>query len=509
MALTSLVRNADRSWFRWAVTGAVGLAVFLLGAAYLNLNAPESVTSLSVMGSDIVVSGRTSTLRVFAREESTATQQAVPLAPTIGEVTVDGEPVEVAVSGTNPALVTFRVPTSVRAEARVVLQVTAGAREEQLLLELAVVTPGRRPAEAPPKLSEATAAHRIWLYPEAGVLASGMDNRIFVWIRDRAGRPVDKAEVTIAHAALADGEVGLTTDAYGLAELRLRVQQPSFRFAVHVDDGKDRTKSVELLRAFGRRMALSVDPPVTPNGTRPKARVRTWRSSETLYCDLLRDEVLEWTRRVTTEAKEAVIDLGALDGGSYSLQCYDHAMVPGETYASVPFFVSDEAPLVALVREVRAAGLITGAALPADEAALLGSADQAADARLAAYLTARLRVGPVAPRQLLSTRKTDLQATKRKLESARSNLILALSLLFVVIMLWVGDSILRHMLRTRRQLKEFVRELEEGEMDVVDVAIASGHDGIIRTRGFLIALVVIGTLVLNIMGFMWALTVMG
>lgn len=478
---------------RAVISGALGLALFVLGVAYLSLGRQPDVATFFVLGGTHVRAGAPAAVRVRARLADARSGVPVVVAPV--HPGADG----VQVDGEEPAIVSFRVPADARGAYSLALSAQVGPRQQELVVELPVVRGSSRVGlpDLEPGLSETTLAHRVQVLPEAGELAANMDNRVFVRVLDvEHGAPVAGAAVTVEHPALTGGEHACTTDASGLCELSLVARQPSFRLVVEVRQGEVATRTDALLRPRGRRMLLRSPSPVVPPGEPVRVELTTWEAEETVYCDLLESGAWIASRRVGTRRGAATIDLGPLAPGRYDLQCYAHDIDPGDAFATLPVIVEAGDPLEVALRVARGEGLVHRAAAVAPPGTVRALALR--------YWTAVLRADPRPPRVLVSTREADLAARTELHEAAKQRLLLAIGAIVLVVLLWVAETILKNILTTRDSLRRVATEmLHDGDLvDVDDLTAASfsSRSALVKTRGVLLLVVVGGAIVCNVVG---------
>ncbi|MGM0574421.1 MAG: hypothetical protein ACQEXJ_01630 [Myxococcota bacterium] len=491
-----LLRWANRRWVRVLITAFVGLALFVLGAVYLSLGRQPDIPTFMVVGGDHVQAGLEGLVRVSARYADS--RDTVPVE--VRGVTLGGAPVDREVEAGAPAIVRFRVPADSGEEITLAFDARAGERQEHLEVDLPVLRDGAVVdvmGTTPPTLPDVATDHRVRVLPEAGVLAGNMDNRVFVRVLDQEGRPVGSARVVVTHPTLPDGRVEGYSDASGLLDLRLTANRPSFRLGVEVIEGERRTRTDRLLRPRGRKLKLHQEPAVTPPGEPVRPTLLTWEPDVQVFCDLLRGDAWIRSERVEAVHGSATIDLGALPEGLQRLQCYFHPLTPGESFATVPLPVSDRPPLEVLLDEVRERGLVHPNAAVAPE----GTDDELA----AAYWQAVLRESPQEPEVLLSSRAEDLAARAAAREQVKSRLLLAIGGVAVLVLLWAADSILKNALSTRDKMRAFAIEAEADGVDldveVEDLSVAGfqQRETLVKTRGVLLAIVLFGTIVANIL----------
>ncbi len=496
-ATRAWVKFADNRWVRFGITAAVGTALFVLGVAYLNLGREPDVATLMVTGGRSARAGAPAAVRVGARMADS--RDAVPVTVAPGEAL---GPVVKSVDGEAPAIVRFEVPADASGQLGLVLDVTAGGRQERLTVNLPV-TRGETRIGLPdlePGLSEISLNHRVEVLPEAGELAANMANQVFLRVLDKTeGRPVSGARVTVTHPALDDGVARCTTDAGGLCRFFLVAKQPSFRLVVRVEDaGGVTTQTDALLRPRGRRLLLRAPAAVFTTDAPVVAQLESWESDARVYCDLIGAGAWIDSRMVQVAHGDAAIDLGMRPPGRYKLQCYPHDSGPGETFATLPVVVEDGDPLEISLRVAREEGIVHSAA---------AVAPPGSDRALAlAYWQASLREGPSQPEVLLTTRAGDLESRTATHEARKQRLLLSISGVFLLVLLWVGEMIIRNVLVTRQSLRRYAAEMmEDGELfDIDELATTAGQQRarLLRTRGLLVLVVVGGAIIANVVGLL-------
>ncbi|MEZ4265073.1 MAG: hypothetical protein R3F39_01755 [Myxococcota bacterium] len=492
-----LQRLGDARWFRLSLTGLVGSALFVIGVMYLDLDREPDVASYLVAGGEQARAGLPVVVRVSGHLADARRGTEVR----VSRVRLDGKPVEAAVVGDSPAIVSVPIPENAGDHVEIAMLASSDRGETELLFKLPVVH-GRATSGLPElarvSLPEVTTAHRVTILPEAGELAANMDNRVFVRVLSRAGEPVAGARVTIAHAALPDGEAALVTDGSGLAAFTLAGNQPSFRLGITVRSGEDRTETDALFRPYGRRMRLDTTPIVAAPGASVVATLTTWESEARVFCDLVVDGAWVRSEALTTARGKAKLELTGLPKGLHRLQCYEHPLDPGESFATAPVVIADGPPLDALLSEVR------GRALVRDKVA---TAPLGTDPVLAAgYWQAILRETPQPPRILASTREDDLAARTAAHDLRKARLLLGFAGVMLIVFLWVAEHLVRHTLHTRDRMRAFAIESEmDGEaadMDGLMPAVFSGRDSLVRARSILLGIVVAGAIIANVVGLL-------
>lgn len=519
--LRKVVRLGDLPWVRRAVAAAVGFVVFALGVVYLSLGRLPDVTSLMVIGGEWVRPGAPAVVRVAAREADT--KRSVPVRVT--GVTLDGSPAALSIEDDRPAIVRFRVPDGAKGQVALGLDVEAKDRKERIAITFPVVeTAGWDEPDLPMldrsggKLPDVTTAHRVQVLPEAGALATDMENRVFVRVLDLEGRPVGGARVVVSHQALPEGRVERRTDASGLADLSFVAKQLSYRLEILVEEetpeGPRVTRTDRLLRPAGRQMSLHLEPPVVRPGEAPRPRLTTWRPDTEVWCDLHQGGALVWSRRLVSTREPSTLALDPLPEGLHRLQCQDHPWAPGESFATLPIVVSSGRSLDALLAEVRLRGLV-----PEPSA----GAPPGTDEKLAsAFWLAVLRRPPQPPELLVNTRPTDLASRAQAHRERKDDLLLAMGGVFLLVFLWLAETILKSVLEKRDRMRAFAIEAAldssggpgaaGGVLPDVDELLVAGYrqrESLVKLRSALLAFTLFGTLVGAVAGILGLLRLVG
>ena len=502
------VRWRDRIWARWGLVALVGGAMFSLGVTYLSLAAPPSMASFLVLGGTGLRPGSPLGLRLSAHDAVARRAVAVR----VGGARVDGVPVEVGAQGRSPAYVHLVVPSGLTSrEAEVELDVEAGERRETVRFRAPVETI-ELSGGAPAKVSGAGHAGEIprealdvRLVVEDGALTAGMDNRVFLRLRDAQGRAVAGADARVEHKAIPTGRARGRTDGAGLFAFTLRADQPSLNLRVDVRTDDGRQAHVErLLRPYGQQMILRSSGLTVRPGEPIEATLQSWPERLEATCDLYAGDVLLWTAPVETVKHRATLRLDPLPAGVYQLQCYRHPTGPGDTAATLAIVVTPREPLAALLGEAAGRGYV-------DRERFYAEGAQAHEAPLAGpFLLALLSEPPIAPKVLVATRVRDLEARKAERRASKTRVLAAMAGVFLLVLLWVVDVLLRHTLRTRRRLRAFALEAAaEGAVDDVDdggpldMAALQAEERLERTRGVVLAVLMVGALVANLVGVLW------
>ncbi len=481
--------------------------MFSLGVSYLSLAAPPSMASFLVLGGGAVRPGAPLGLRVSGHDA--VARRAVDVR--VRGARVDGAPVELGAQGTRPAYVHLAVPSGLTSrEASVELDVEAGERRETLRFRSPVETvqvsggaPARVLGGGSHGATGADVTLNVRLVVEDGALTAGMDNRVFLRVRDAAGRAVAGADVRVEHKAIPQGRARGRTDGAGLFAFTLRADQPSLNLRVDVRTDDGRQAHVErLLRPYGQQMILRGSTLTVAPGAPVAATLQSWPETLEATCDLYAGDVLLWTAPVETVDHRATFRLDPLPVGVYQLQCYRHPTDPGDTAATLGLLVTDAEPVSALLAEVAGRGYVDAERF---------YAQGKPDAPLAGpFLLALLSEPPIAPKVLVATRERDIEARQAARVAAKTRVLAALGGVFVLVILWVVDVLLRHTLRTRRRLRAFALEAAaEGAVDEVDdggpldMAALQAEERLERTRGVILAVLMLGALVANLVGVLW------
>ncbi len=493
----------DRRGFRIAVYGSFVAAMLVLGAVYFGLERQPDVTTWLLVGGEQVRSGLPAAVRVSAR----TAQGREPRPARVASVTLDGRPVEARIRGESPAIVHFDVPEGLDRTARLALEVEDDGQRDRLEAEIVVLRaqsqeglPGAPPEALPPTERPL----RVDVLPEAGVLAAGMDNDVFVRVRRPDGTPQVNATVRVAHPTLPDGAVTRRTDASGLARVSVVADQPSLRLKITATAGEATVQLEELLYSYGRQLLLRPDPPVARPGEAITVTLKTWERDPTVICDLLDQQVLVWSERVRVGGHDERLSLAPLPRGTYRLQCYDHPLDPGETFATTPIVVDEAPPLEALTqRALRSARVHPTSAVAPDGTDL----DIAAG-----YWLAMLREPPQSPRVLASTRERALADMAGAQTGQKARVLGLMGGVFLVMLLFLADGVARNVRETRARMRAFAEEEE------LEALAAAGADGALaapdvdlerlsRTRGLVLMGLGAALLVLNAVAFIWLMAI--
>ena len=468
----------------------------MLGVAYLNLERPRDVVVLKVVGGTAVRAGLPASFRVVSTWADGKRGAEIE----VKDVKVAGTSLKVSATG-SPALISVPIPANVGDPAALSFEVETEGRQETLHLNIPVRRMSPEPAlpESRPKLPKTKRGHRVSMLPEGGVLAAGLDNTIFVRVRDLAGVPIANASVRITHPSLPDGSITGDTDGSGLMRFTVNAKRPSFRFAIRVAHGGTTTELEELLVPVGRQMLLAMSRPTFTPETPVTARLTTWRPDAEVFCDLFQGDALLWSHRGTAAGGGLTLELGPWPEGRYSLQCSDHPWALGEAYATAPVLVSEEQPLQALLTELRDQQLLHPSGLVAPKGTNPAIA--------AAYWQAILRDAPTPQTILLSTKESDLLSRADAHETQQHALLTAMALVFFLVLAWMTETILKNIIDRRDRLRSYAAEsfMDDVEVDVDGLGPAdqANRETLIKTRGVLSALVLLGALVANVFGIIW------
>ena len=487
-------------WLRRGSYVGVGLAVFVLGATYLNLRYPPDMPSFMVIGSGWVASGEPTSLRVRAR--TIDARSAVKV--TVSRIELGGREIAFQQAGGDPVTVSFRVPVANGAGQtdRLQLTVTAGERTETVPVPVEVLTGDTTPDTVPtppPKLMATDKAFRLSLIPEGPGVVARLDNQIFVKVRTPSGEPVSGATVTIAHSSFRGGKIVLTTDASGLGAFDIDADRPSYTLKMKVARGDAEAEFEETISPGGRQMLLRTAEAVLRPGEIEQVEIVTWRQGVPVFCDLRHGSVWLWSREIDLQASGHRVDAGPLAPGRYDLQCYFHPHTPGSTWGSLPIVVGDGDPLVLLAARVRQAEVVNPGAL---ELPGTTRSDLAAG-----YFLALLNAPPVMPTLLVNTRDADDAGREAAWTSKKRVVLIVLGGVFVLVLLLVFELILGNILSQRDRMRAYAAELAadgDGDGDELDDLVMAAHkerDSLVRTRGIVLVVLVGGTLIANLIAF--------
>ncbi|MGB0588537.1 MAG: carboxypeptidase-like regulatory domain-containing protein [Myxococcota bacterium] len=474
----------------------VGAAIFVLGVTYLNLDRPRDVVVLKVVGGTAVRAGLPASFRVVSTWADGRRGATVE----VRDVQIAGVPQGVSATG-SPALVSVPIPADVDDPVALTFDIETEGRREALHLTMPVRRMAPEPAlpESPPTLSKTERAHRVSILPEGGVLSAGLDNEVFVRVRDLSGVPLTGASVKVGHPSLPDGAITATTDGSGLIRFTVDARRPSFRFIIQATHNGATTEIEELLVPIGRQMLLNTTRPTFTPESPVTARLTTWRPDAEVFCDLFQGNVLVWSQRGTAAGGGLSLELGPWPEGRYSLQCSDHPWALGEAYATTPLLVSEEQPIQALLTELRDQQLLHPSGLVAPP--------ETNDAIATAYWQAILRESPTPQTILLSTKESDLLSRSDAHETQKSRLLAAIALVFFLVLGWMTETILKSIIDRRDRLRAYAAEsfMDDVQVEVDGLGPGEGTDRqtILKTRGVISALVLVGSLIANVLGIIW------
>ncbi|MCA9515391.1 MAG: hypothetical protein KC635_10640 [Myxococcales bacterium] len=512
--MRQLIRRLGATpWVRKAVIGGVALAVFVLGATYLSLRYPPDAPSFIVFGSGKVAADRTASFRVRARLHDERTSPPVKVtsvdlvapgvAPTtLGFQTTDGDPA--AIEAVIPAFPGGKGPV------KAALRVVATAEDRTTALDVPIEVLRVDPAfdegllDAPVTLGKTDKPFRLSVLGEGAGVVSQLDNRMFVRVRDPDGRSVADATVAITNKALPDGKLTLHTDENGLATWHLVAERPSYLFKTTVTKGDASAEFEDTLVPAGRQLLLRSDRPVLRVGEVGKVLVIAWHEQDVLFCDVRRGAV--WLRglRVALRSKGSAFDVGPFtEPGRYDVQCYAHPTSPGNTWATLPILVGDGDPLAVLAHEVGASRTLAPTSL---ELVATGSPDDALR-----YLQSLANAPIMGPEVLASTHETDVATREAAWDHKKRVVLFALGGVFVLVLLLVADLVIGNVLATRDRMRAYAAELAEesvddepapgDDLDELTQLAHKSREGLVKTRGVLLLVLVGGTLIANIIGF--------
>lgn len=483
---TSLSVSPTPSLQRVLVLAGVGLAVFLLMAAWIALGTTPSVTRFMLVGGPRVIPGLTASFRVGVSGQD----DEHPETPQVRRVRVDGSAAQGEPRGEGWRVVSFLVPRSAQSVIR--LSLDAATEDDQAVIDVEV--PVERIASVvPPTLDDTlsrlvTGNSRIVVLPESGVLVAGMDNRVFVRVRDAAGVPMDGATVRIQHPSLDGGEAQRVSDASGLVDFTLRAQQISYLLRIDVRKDREEFKAEVVLGAVGRQMTLSPTQASTPVSTRPSVRLTTWQAETPVFCELLLGDVVLWSETVQTTLHVAEVSPDPLPMGRYDLQCYDHSLSPGEAFASVPIIIADGEPMAAVLSHAHAAGL--------SERATAFGLGRVAPGRAADFWLSILRRPLVPPRLIANTGPEAELALMHDRKTSRAYVVAALGVVLALFLVWLIDGLLRSRIDSRERLRDL-------DLDDTNRPADFGDAGLIRARRLLAVLLIGGAVLVNGLAIFW------
>lgn len=390
--------------------------MFALTAAFMRHAVRPDFSIFEITGGASPAPGEPLLLRVAARLHDANTSLPVKVdAVTTG----DGAPLPLSVRGENPALLETLAAEALRLH-------LSGPRPVTLAVPPA---PPARP-EPPPPPEPATRLGDLFieLVPMGGELVAGLQNRVFLRLRDADQRPPPPTRVTLTHRNLPNGRVDLMTDRDGLAELTLNADRPNLDLEVALTGGDPGAQATVALRPLGRELTMTV-PPRAPPGGRLAVEVETLRTRGLLSCELLHESsrgpvwVSALDHPLTSRRFAIEVPLPNLpEGTRLDLQC---ALVPGVglAWASRPVWLG-----------------------PPSE-------------RLSDALAQTREATPrQPPRVLLRTRDADREAFEHEHGKTRTLLFVALVCVLSALLLLALSRILIHTRRTRALLDAALSE---------------------------------------------------
>lgn len=477
-----------RSLLRGLSLVFVLLAIGLLAAVYMMGRNDQVLTSVQVFGGPAAAPGQPLVMRMSGHSSDGKRDLPVEVA----SVTLNGEKASFELSGASPSYVTVAVPNNLSGDVKVDIAARCNGADKALAATVGVNAP--KPGASRPALADyierhlqAGAEQYLTMLPDHQVLVREMSNRVFVRARDMHGFPIPDVRVTVGnHVLFADRglQVTGTTDANGLFAFDAgNVGRPMYNFKLTATKGAATYELETQLITNTRQMQLSIDPPVTLPSHRPNITLQTWESDAHGYCELVHQDVVIWATYVKTKNGLAELRPNALPAGRYDLQCYDHPASPSSAYATVPVIVADGSPLEAVIKEVKRYKLPAGAHVePPDDTNPRLTID---------YWLAVLRRDLTPPRLVLDTREAD-EATFNEVKRVRQTRVLtALGVVVLLFLLWLADGILKTVIATRERLREF------------DDQDAPSPSRLIRLRGLLLIIVLVGASVASVLGVVW------
>ncbi len=473
----------------------------MLGASYLSLQKLPDTPTFTVFGGAHVQAGMSTAFRVRA----TWLDANKPLDVRVHGVKVAGVESKVLAEG-NPAIVRLHMPADLGAAADVVFDVEAAGRRSDVTARVPVLHSRGGFDVAPTSdasLPKTSADALVKLVPEAGHLVRGMDNRVFVQVRSPQGAPLKAVDVTIRHPALAGGETTKKTDVFGLAEFQLEGNRPSFRLKVSVERKSEVLATLEEQLVPAGRQAMFRGPQRIIAGNAEPAVLTLWKSDRRTFCDLLLGSVWLDTYRLSPTKRALDIPVGNLAAGRYDLQCYFNPIILGTTWATTPLHVTEGNGKTASWLDEAAAQ----AALHPDTLKALRDAGPPTE-RLESYLRALLLEPPLEPTAHAATRADDMATRADAWSTKKLWVLLALGGVFVLVLLLVFYLILQNIITTRDRMRQFAVEaaddgpIDDHDMEDLSVVPYRSREGLARTRGLVLVVLVGGTLIANAIGFL-------
>lgn len=463
------------------------LAIALLGAVHFMSKSASALTSFQVYSGPAARAGQPTILRMTAHSSDGRRDLPVHLE----SLTIDGESAQYELVGDDPTYVKLVVPNDAGSSVAVAMSAQCDGITKELSAELRVHGPGP-PRDRPPlneeveRMLQAGAEQHLTLLPQSQVLVRGMTNVLYVRARDSSGAPIADAEVTIRNKILYGRDpLTKTTDPNGLVSFNmLDVGRPGYTFRVLATKGVAKMELEQQLFTNPRQMQLSIEPPVTPPAKQPHLTLHTWKEQTHAYCELMQGDVVVWAQYVRTRKHAATIRPGWLAAGRYDMQCYDHPASPGTAYATTPVIVADGSPLAAVVEEVKRHQLPGSASVDPSE--------ETDDPKVAiGYWLAVLRHELTQPKLVLDTRKEDIAAFNDTRKVRQTRVLSALGVVGLLFLLWLADGVLKTVIATRQRLREF------------DDSDAPAPIRLIRLRGALLILVLLGAIAASALGVVW------
>jgi hypothetical protein len=512
---------------RIALLALAGLALFALGAAYIRLQRRPDPLTHQVTGGDLLAPGWPLALRVRAR----SAHAGAAAIPDVEAVTVAGRSVAFEEVRGDPTRVTVALPEDLpigNGPVAVALQLAGAHMPNPLALRLGatLADPGGAPQRRPPPRPRPTKrAVRVELQPARGDLVSNLPNQVFARVTDPAGLPLVGATVRVRHAELPRVEALAPTDTDGLTSFELKPRRPNYDVRAevsHASLGPDAVETIQPLYAAGRQLGVDGLPPVVRPGTAQPVTLLTDRDGDAVHCDLRRGRLHLAAWQVDPGPRgEAALTLPALTStGRHDLDCYFHVLMPGSTSLSRAFWVGDPDDPRQLLEAGVEAGLLPRGALPSADtrsgpASGLGPPGSAAPGARAdpaalrwPWLVARLSEPEVASPLLLNTTREAVRAADEAWEDRKAVALGSLAGAIALLLLVGLDLALSHALANRARLRAWEAEAAaSGELgpsstDGLDPVAHLSTDRLARTRGWLLLIVAVGTVVANVMGFL-------
>ena len=498
--------------FRSLIIILAGSLGFLLGVLYLSVEDMKIGPVVLVTGPESFVPGESVAVRVAGLEKGghgsypvrVRSLHWVDAAGTRSELAAQSE-------GRRPVVVRFTVPTSASEGASLALRVQVGdeaEREVDVPVAVGLSFSLDPPLDEPPSLREGEQL-RVDLWPEDGVVAYGLDNRIFVRVTDGDGLPVVAA---LDFAVGKNKTLKGLSDSLGLAAFSLDGGRPRYVLSVTARDAEGRVgRAKEELVPVPRGQRLRLRPRVLAPGRTLRVELNSLEDKGLLHCDVLLGhrhlDAFTLDRKGGSAATTREAPRGT---GLFTIQCSPYYVSAGKAFAARHFVVApDDAPLAALAGAVRANG-------PAETRYLQELAKKGSDRprvdqeRASDFLAARLQPGYVPSQRLLSTLASDEAALEHERSGLKSKLLTALALALLILLVWAVGLIGSNILDVRRRARLMHEALEGADEPPEDEVALLEDDGPAPrdlTRGFsLVHYVVFAVLaVLNIIAILWLL----